>query len=132
VGITRAKQRVYLVRAFRRTFMGSNNVNPPSRFLEDIPHRLTTSPDWSAEEKKPKIDSMYAWDHVKVGDTVQKTTEAKNTVELKDGDRVRHSQFGEGVVVSCKKSGGDQEVTVVFTTAGIKHLMQSFARLEKI
>jgi DNA helicase-2/ATP-dependent DNA helicase PcrA len=131
VGITRAKRRVYLVHAFRRTFMGNSNTNPPSRFLEDIPRHLTTSPDWSSEEKKPKMDSMYAWERVKVGEAPVKQT-PKNTVEIKDGDRVRHAQFGEGVVVSCKKSTGDAEVTVVFTSAGIKHLMQSYARLEKI
>ncbi|MFC1931821.1 3'-5' exonuclease [Chloroflexota bacterium] len=40
VGITRAKQRVYLVRAFRRSLMGSSKINKPSRFLQDIPPRL--------------------------------------------------------------------------------------------
>jgi len=44
VGITRAKQRLYILHAFRRTFMGQNTVNPPSRFLDDIPKHLITSP----------------------------------------------------------------------------------------
>ena len=43
VGMTRAKQRLYLLRAFRRNMMGSSNVNPPSRFLEAIPKGLTAN-----------------------------------------------------------------------------------------
>ena len=53
-------------------------------------------------------------------------------VDLKAGDRVRHSIFGEGVVVSNKKVKTDNEVTVAFSGQGIKKLLLSLARLEKI
>jgi DNA helicase-2/ATP-dependent DNA helicase PcrA len=52
--------------------------------------------------------------------------------ELKAGDHVRHAQFGEGVVVSYKPGKDDAEVTVAFEGAGVKKLLQSFARLEKV
>ncbi len=129
VGITRAKRRVYLVYAFRRSFMGMSTVNQRSRFLEDIPKHLTTTPDWSEESGKA-TESAYSWNRARLEEPVTVSTES--TVELKDGDRVRHAQFGDGVVVSSKKMKGDCEVTVAFTSAGLKRLMLSFARLEKI
>jgi len=51
---------------------------------------------------------------------------------LKAGDHIRHAQFGEGVVVSCQPAKDDKEVVVVFDGAGIKKLLLSFAKLEKI
>jgi len=123
VGITRAKQRVYLVRAFRRSLMGSSTVNRPSRFLEDIPrHLISGGGMWQGEEKL-SIQDMYSWDRV--------SAPAVTTLELKAGDHVHHAQFGDGVVVSCRSVGDDAEVTVVFDGAGIKKLLMSYAKLEK-
>jgi len=123
VGVTRAKQRVYLVRAFRRTLMGSSTVNRPSRFLEDIPqHLISGGGMWQGEEKL-SIQDMYSWDRV--------STPVATLPELKAGDHVHHAQFGDGVVVSFQTVGDDAEVTVVFDGAGIKKLLMSYARLEK-
>jgi len=131
VGITRAKSRVYLVHAFRRSFMGTSTVNAPSRFLEDIPKELTTTPDWAAEGGR-NLDSMFTWNRSRVQEPERSVTSAP-TVDLHDGDRVRHAQFGEGVVVSRKRVKDDLEVTVAFKGgAGVKRLMLSFARLEKL
>ncbi|GAH20047.1 unnamed protein product, partial [marine sediment metagenome] len=53
--------------------------------------------------------------------------------ELKAGDHVRHAQFGDGVVVSCRPVKDDTEVVVAFTSGvGVKKLLLSFAKLEKI
>jgi DNA helicase-2/ATP-dependent DNA helicase PcrA len=52
--------------------------------------------------------------------------------ELKAGDHVRHAQFGDGVVVSCQSVTDDTEVVVAFRGLGIKKLLLSFARLEKV
>ena len=130
VGITRAKQRVYLVHAFRRTFMGTSTVNQPSRFLEDIPKHLTTTPDWSEEGSRP-LESMYTWNRSRVEEPERPLASAP-AVDLHDGDRVKHAQFGEGVVVSHKRVKNDLEVTVAFKEAGLKRLILSFARLEKV
>jgi DNA helicase-2/ATP-dependent DNA helicase PcrA len=119
VGITRAKQKVYLVRAFRRHLMGASTVNKPSRFLLDIPAHLTTrggvsrdEAEWSAEGQEPVA--------------------VKGLPEFKAGDHVRHDQFGEGVVVNYHKVKNDAEVVVAFDGAGIKRFLLSFARIEKI
>jgi DNA helicase-2/ATP-dependent DNA helicase PcrA len=134
VGITRAKQRLYLLHAFRRTFMGQSTVNPPSRFLEDIPKHLITTPGWTQREETKVSDAVYSWNRVKVDDAEneREKTFSLPSVDLKAGDRVRHSIFGEGVVVSNKKVKTDNEVTVAFSGQGIKKLLLSLARLEKI
>ncbi len=124
VGVTRAKKRVYLVRAFRRSLMGSSTVNRPSRFLEDIPpHLVTGGGQWQGEESKIS-EVVYSWNKKAASNVVR--------TELKAGDHVRHDKFGEGVVVSCQPAKNDTEAVVVFKGAGIKKLLLSFARLEKV
>ena len=124
VGMTRAKQRLYLLRAFRRNMMGSSNVNPPSRFLEAIPKGLTANFSKTPQGYQTRADDLW-W-------SPPKRRVAKEG-EFSAGDRVKHGTFGEGIVVSCAASGDDQMVTVAFKgTLGIKKLLQSYAPLEKI
>ncbi len=119
VGITRAKEKVYLVYALRRSLMGSSAHNPPSRFLKDIPPELTTSPAAKYAEtarQQPRV-------------VVSASAEAP----LKAGEHVSHAMFGEGIVVSCTASGGDHEVTIAFKgDAGIKRFLFSLAPLQKL
>ena len=131
VGITRARERVYLVRAFRRLLMGSSNVNKPSRFLEDIPkHLVSGGALWAEKESQEASASVYSWNRSVPVDLPPKDSVAIG--ELKAGNRVRHAAFGEGVVVSCQSVDGDAEVMVAFRGAGVKKLLLSFARLEKV
>ena len=124
VGITRARRRVYLVRAFRRSLMGGSTVNRPSRFLRDIPPQLISGGDlWRGEESQIAT-AVYSWNKPPASGGI--------TQELKDGDHVRHAQFGDGLVISCRSLGDDAEVTVVFDGVGIKNLLLSLAKLEKI
>jgi len=124
VGITRAKQRVYLVYAFRRSLMGSSTPSTPSRFLEDIPRHLIARGDlWQGEESQA-MPSLYSWNKA--------PTPRLDVLELKPGDHVHHAQFGDGVVVNCKSVKDDKEVLVAFTSGvGVKKLLLSFANLEK-
>jgi len=122
VGITRAKQRIYLVRAFRRSLMGSSTVNKPSRFLNDIPQHLISSGGWWQGEESQIATAMYSWDR----------TPGVVTLELKPGDHVYHAQFGNGVVVNCHKVKDDKEVVVAFRGLGVKKLLLSYAKLEKV
>ncbi len=134
VGITRAKQRIYLVHAFRRTFMGTSTVNPPSRFLDDIPKNLVATPGWWRGDEPRVSDAVFSWNRVRVDETESKPKVSTGVpaVDLKAGDHVRHSQFGEGVVVNSKKVNDDSEVTVAFSGQGIKRLLLSLAKLENI
>jgi DNA helicase-2/ATP-dependent DNA helicase PcrA len=124
VGITRAQRRIYLVRAFRRTLMGGSTANTPSRFLKDIPRSLTAGADlWQGKEGQA-AQKAYEWEESQ--DTSQVVS------DLKSGDRVRHAQFGEGVVISAHLVRRDVEMVVAFKGVGTKKLLLSFAKLEKI
>ena len=120
VGITRAKDKVYLVYTLRRSLMGSSAHNPPSRFLKDIPSNLLTSPTAQATEALRRS-------------TTSAVSPSPSKPALKAGEHVSHDIFGEGIVVSCTASGGDQEVTVAFKgEAGIKKFLLSLAPLQKL
>ena len=124
VGITRAKKRVYLVRAFRRAFMGSSNVNQPSRFLRDIPpHLISGGEKWRGEDSD-LATAMYSWNRM--------AAPQLDLPELSLGDHVQHPQFGPGMIVGYKRVKDDVEVVVAFDGAGVKKLLLSFARLEKV
>jgi DNA helicase-2/ATP-dependent DNA helicase PcrA len=121
VGITRAKKKVYLVRAFRRHLMGSSAVNKPSRFLLDIPSHLITIGGLHEKEDEWPTSSAEA-----------KEKASKDLPQFKAGDHVRHDQFGEGVVVNYHRVKNDAEVVVAFDGAGVKRFLLSFAKIEKI
>lgn len=123
VGITRAKRKVYLVRAFRRSLMGGSTVNGPSRFLSDIPADLIIGEGlWQGEESQVATAAYPG-----TADTASSLT----GIELKAGDHVRHAQFGDGVVVSARSVKDDVEVVAAFNV-GVKKLSLTFARLERL
>ena len=125
VGVTRAKQHVYLVRAFRRSLMGRSQVSEPSRFLNDIPKHLISTGDWKDGSENDIFPSIQSWNR-------PTTTEAPTaaTSEYQAGDHVYHAQFGQGVVVSCQPVKNDAEIVIAFNGA-VKKLLLSFANLEK-
>ena len=138
VGVTRAKRRLYLLRAFRRSLMGGTTVNEPSRFLEAVPKNhiappkskerpISQSPTMIKGTERLTVERAYSYAQA----PVQPAPTAPQ-VTYKTGDRVRHAHFGEGVIVSSVAVKNDYEVTVVFQGLGIKKLLISFARLEKI
>ena len=123
VGMTRAKEHLYLVRAFRRAFSGHN---PPSRFLADIPPELTVQHERAAEPTLWPQRHRYAVRR-------EEDAPAVPAEAFAAGDHVRHPKFGEGIVVSCQPSGADYQVVVAFQgEAGIKKLLLSFAPLERV
>jgi DNA helicase-2/ATP-dependent DNA helicase PcrA len=106
--------------------MGRSTVNKASRFIQDIPKKLVSGGEiWQAAESS--LGSSYT-----PGKAASVPEPAKISLpELKSGDRVHHSQFGEGIIVSCNPRSGDNEIVVAFSGVGIKKLLQSFAKLEK-
>ena len=118
VGVTRAKERLYLIHAFRRSLHGGSRPNPPSRFLQDIPPTLVApSPNKQRVSSPIENTAPYLFP----------------IIDLKTGDSVIHTKFGEGVVTECFATKDDHEVTVSFRGGiGIKKLLLSLARLEKM
>ncbi len=117
VGVTRAKKLVYLLRTYRRSLVGGSALNPPSRFLRDIPPHLVTIKNlWEEETFTP----------------IAIPSRPSPILNLKKGDWVYHKMFGEGEVIDSSRLGDDQVVTVAFPEKGIKKLLLSLAPLEKI
>ncbi|RDV84026.1 ATP-dependent helicase [Ammonifex thiophilus] len=110
VGITRAQERLYLVRSQERRLYGEVRANPPSRFLREIPAGLYElySP--------PPVPACSG----QVGE------------DLEPGDRVRHRKWGEGTVVEVKGRGEERQVTVNFSSVGTKTLLLAYAPLERL
>ena len=142
VGVTRAKKKVYLLHAFRRSLMGRNSITTPSRFLADVPGDKTSSTSAGWHEKDDFSSALYAWNRPTPTALSDADMMSKQKVaipppprtalpDLKAGDRVRHSQFGEGTIISLKPGKDDTEATVAFAGIGVKKLLLSFARLEK-
>ncbi len=116
VGITRAKEKVYLVFAKERNIFGSTQINASSRFLEDIPKKLLSF--CNPPTKKPVFYPA----------SNKNNSYSTQTINFKDGDRVHHQDFGDGLIVA---SQGDI-ITVAFSQVGLKKLSASIAPLKKI
>ena len=132
VGITRAKERLYLVHAARRTFHGNTVVNPPSRFLADLPSRL-----WSESGVSPRSylrrEFTPVSSHVDLWEVQEDAPRGQVSQAFAPGDRVRHKHFGNGVVVASTLTSDDEEVEVEFQSPKgtvRKKLLVSYAGLE--
>jgi DNA helicase-2/ATP-dependent DNA helicase PcrA len=156
VGATRAKQRLYLLYAFRRTTYGRTNNSQASRFLADIPKEMVKPPTKRAYTSSQQ-SSMFSGRSgaggfgggssrgpapTRVGSrassviTPRARPDAGGAAGLREaaffaGQKVRHGTFGDGIVVSSKLVENDEEVTVAFAGKGVKRLLASFAKLEQ-
>lgn len=146
VGITRAKEELFLTCAGRRTLFGSIAYNPPSRFLKEIPRELfranrgktvhgpavsSFDPDedeFAGKRKMPAPKKL--WDSGPVSPKEQ--ARAVQAAGFKIGGKVRHATFGVGVVLNVTGEGDNTTVEVVFPNAGPKKLLLAYAKLEKV
>ena len=117
VGITRAKERLFLTHAWSRSLWGGTNYNPPSRFLHEIPEHLVVV----AGEEVPEDDTELVRGKAGPGPAI--------TVRV--GEEVFHERWGRGVVVAVAGSGSNAEVTVHFAEEGQKRLLLAYAPLRK-
>ncbi|MEU4879304.1 DNA helicase PcrA [Streptomyces althioticus] len=142
VGITRARERLYLTRSVMRSAWGQPSYNPPSRFLEEIP---ATHLEWkrtgasgpvangpvsgvaaSLSSSRSRSSASGA-----SGFATRRTSE-KPVVSLAVGDRVTHDQFGLGTVVAVKGTGANAEATIDFGDEKPKRLLLRYAPVEKL
>ncbi|MDP6667939.1 MAG: UvrD-helicase domain-containing protein, partial [Dehalococcoidia bacterium] len=131
VGMTRARKRLYMFRAFQRRFRGQSGAQMASRFLTEIPGSLVTTRDIRGHARVADRMPDPMWTR-RAASTPAPRAATRSEDEFSAGDKVRHEHFGEGVVVSATGSGGDTQVTVAFAGQGVKRLMLSFAPLEKM
>jgi DNA helicase-2/ATP-dependent DNA helicase PcrA len=117
VGMTRAKEELHLSHAHLRTFMGQTQRRRRSRFLDEVPAHLLA--------EKPQARAQPLWTS-----TVEPRRSASSS-SFRPGEKVIHEEFGRGIVLNCKGTGDEEEVTVAFDGQGLKKLLTSYARLER-
>ncbi|MDE6761425.1 MAG: UvrD-helicase domain-containing protein [Lachnospiraceae bacterium] len=154
VGITRAKERLYLSAARQRMMHGSANYNPMSRFIKEIPEEVLRINGEGSYAIRKQNDSLKQARHSLSTQSASVSSKpysysGKNSisgapsfgkefkvermeVDYTVGDTVRHIKFGNGIVTSLVSGGRDYEVTVDFEKAGVKKMFASFAKLKKI
>jgi DNA helicase-2/ATP-dependent DNA helicase PcrA len=146
VGITRAKEKLYITNTFCRTLFGNTSYNRPSRFINEIPPGLINEIDNDSnnskhrrerrEDKKSKTSNIIdlklfrGFKPITLEDlTVNKTV---SNISFNVGDRVKHKKFGVGTVLVVQKVGDDCKLEIQFDDAGMKRLMAAYANLTKL
>ena len=133
VGITRAKEELYLLNAYSRLLYGHTQQNPPSRFLDEINSDLLNLID----NKPTYTNSYFSDDNLPFANekiTQIKTDNYKTGADSKEwntGDKVEHKKWGEGTVIALKGKGSDLELQIAFKGMGIKNLLAEFAPITK-
>jgi DNA helicase II / ATP-dependent DNA helicase PcrA len=126
VGITRARERLYLSRSVMRSAWGAPQYGIASRFLEEVPEELL---DWrragSSPSSTPAIAAVAARPSAR-------SPGNRPVVELAVGDRVSHDTFGLGTVVATAGVAERAEATIDFGTGGVKRLLLRYAPVEKL
>lgn len=141
VGITRAKEKLYITKAKSRMFMGHTSYNKVSRFVNEIPPELL---NYTGEKKTFASTNGFSASssHISIGagskftpnksfNTFTKPAVKSGTV-YKKGDCVFHKVFGKGMIMKTEKMGNDTMLEVAFDKAGTKTLMANFSKMEKI
>lgn len=141
VGITRAKEKLYITKAKSRMLMGHTSYNKVSRFVNEIPPELL---NYTGEKKTFASTNGFSASssHISIGagskftpnksfNTFTKPAVKSGTV-YKKGDCVFHKVFGRGMIMKTEKMGNDTMLEVAFDKAGTKTLMANFSKMEKI
>jgi DNA helicase-2/ATP-dependent DNA helicase PcrA len=129
VGLTRARQHLYISRAQYRSTWGAPNYNPPSRFLDEIPEDVI---EWRNESSTSVSASLIKRSKVATAPPPRATGKKISAIELQIGERVSHDTFGVGTVVSVAGEGDKAEATINFGQYGEKRLLLRYAPVEKL
>ncbi len=146
VGVTRARERLYVSRAVVRSAWGAPQHNPASRFIDELPVDLV---DWRRTEA-----AMSSWNRPSFGlprsavgsgapqrrfgtatarsDAAKKAKAGRPIPSLDPGDRVQHDSFGLGTVVALEGAGDNSVASIDFGTEGVKRLLLRYAPVEKL
>jgi len=153
VGLTRAQKKIHLTYSRRRRFFGreGEEMNDPSRFLQEIPEHLisiSSDPFSVRESAQPTSGSRVYRQRKRAGNIGMKTYDSTESVrgflsklsqqgkssssKFVSGARIVHEQFGHGKILGVQETGDDLKITVQFPGLGIKRLLQSYAKLKLV
>ncbi len=128
VGVTRARQRLYLTHAWSRTLFGSTSYNPPSRFIGEIPTDLIR-----AIEDEATVIGGGGGGGSGGASAIRTAVEGRREIpDIGAGDTVQHDKWGEGVVLTLHGAGTDTEAIVRFEDVGEKRLLLAYAPLRRV
>lgn len=136
VGLTRAREKAYLLHAEIRTLFGGMQVNPPSRFLAEIPDALLEKREQKPESaffpSQRKTHNSYSGYRRKAAFAAPRETTLERPTEkatdVRPGDMVEHPDFGSGLIIALD----GKLVSVAFKRAGVKKMMLGVAPLKKV
>ena len=144
VGMTRAKQKLYLINARQRNIFGNESYNRKSRFIEEIPAELTVSdnpvkqPDAREQAEhtrgQRKNFHRYAMDTHALGDGTRDVRPAAAPVSktFEKYQKVQHDKFGVGTVMEISGSGSSMLVSIDFGAAGVKRFAAAYAPIKPV
>ena len=154
VGITRARERLYVSHAWSRMLFGATQYNPPSRFLDEIPSELVAGGRRRGPGAGSSVDARRTIGQMAAGvarasarpqawrATASSTRRSARASDrrprapsgsgLRIGDDVRHAKFGEGVILGIEGMGDKAEAIVQFSGFGEKRLLLSWSPLERL
>lgn len=140
VGITRAREVLYLTNAYSRMLYGRSQANRPSRFIEEIEDNDLNVLNQHLTESFTQTKVPFSKQNDRATATVYKPTVAvkgagaigaeKSSWNV--GDKAQHKAWGEGTVVKVSGTGDDLELDIAFESQGIKRLLAAFAPIKKV
>ena len=144
VGITRAMERLYLTGAVERTLYGRRETTLESKFVKEISkelldeegNRKTTANSYTQARQNKRDERAELFNPYKqlqyARESEKKRSEIRDSSEIKDGVKVRHPKFGDGLVISISEKGSTKTATIIFDSVGMKQLALDIAPLEVI
>ena len=123
VGITRARQTLYLTHAEQRRLHGTDSFSLPSRFIAEIPSEFV-------EEIRPRVQVSRPMHRPGRSARHEQPVGAAQEIGVRLGQRVHHNKFGDGVILNCEGQGAHARVEVNFENAGTKWLVLGYANLD--
>ncbi|MBP5426339.1 MAG: DNA helicase PcrA [Clostridiales bacterium] len=138
VGITRAKEKLYLMNSRKRTLFGNTAYNEVSRFISEIPEEITETEvikeqytmSRGALRKRPKERASLP-KYMGNIDTMDVSRNASDC-NFTEGDNVFHKKFGNGIISKIEKEEQDYKLEIMFEDSGMKRMMAAYANLERL
>lgn len=132
MGMTRAKEKLYMTLAYQRMLFGRTQCNAASEFLSEVPVECIEGMAEKVQKKETRslisdrlVNSMPVL-------TPKETKVVSSMDSIKAGQKVEHKKWGAGIVVAIDKKPDDVELTIAFDTQGIKKLSAKYAPIEYI
>jgi DNA helicase II / ATP-dependent DNA helicase PcrA len=132
VGITRARERLYLTHAWSRTLFGQTQYNPPSRFLGEIPEKLVELRESEGDDSVTRRRGGRSRPEAVSVPVPMPAPPRRSPAVVSEGETVVHERWGEGVVLNVTGSGDSAEATIAFPEIGEKRVLLAYAPIRKM